>query len=172
LTDAARDAISSALAAALPRGVPGRPVPAANWHLTLRFLGETPAEAESRLVGEMEESALGEAFEISFGSLGAFPRSERAAVLWMGISTGTSELAALAQTVEQTVRRAGFPAEGRPFSAHLTLSRFRPAENVAPLVARSTGEAIAMPVREVVLYRSHLGGGPVRYEAAARFGLR
>ena len=167
LTDEARAAIR----AALPSGVPGRAVPPDSWHLTLRFLGETTPERAAPLADELRSADLGSRFEIELGGLGAFPRASRAAVLWVGIGAGRERLEALAATVEQAARRAGFPAEERPFSAHLTVGRIRPPENVTALLPRWTAPPISMPVDEVVLYRSHLGGGPARYEALERFPL-
>ena len=167
LTDEARAAIR----AALPSGVPGRAVPPDSWHLTLRFLGETAPERAARLADELRSADRGARFEIEIGGLGAFPRPSRAAVLWVGIGAGRERLGALAAAVEEAARRAGFPAEERPFSAHLTVSRIRPPQDVTPLLARWTVPPIDMPVDEVVLFRSHLGGGPARYEAVERFPL-
>ena len=171
LTDGPRAAIRAGLGAALPAGVPGRAVPPDSWHLTLRFLGETAPERAARVADALRAVDLGARFEIEFAGLGAFPRASRAAVLWVGIGAGAAELGALAAKVEEAARRAGFPAEQRPFSAHLTISRIRPPENVTPVLDRWTAPPIAMPVDEVVLYRSHLGGGPARYEAVDRFPL-
>jgi 2'-5' RNA ligase len=39
-------------------------------------------------------------------------------------------------------------------------------------VARVPPLGLRMPVRELVIYRSHLGGGPARYEAVEHFPLR
>lgn len=171
LPDPVRDALRSAIGTTFPEGVPGRAVPPESWHLTLRFLGDTAPDAASRLTRSLAAADLGAPFDLAFASLGAFPRPERAAVIWVGVASGAPELVTLARRVEQCVRDAGFAAEHRPFSAHLTLSRLRPPANVAPLLARPTGAPIRMRVREVVLYRSHLGGGPARYEAVARYPL-
>ena len=167
-----RATIATRIADALPEGIPGRAVPPANWHLPLRFLGDTDPAAAARLERELGAAPLGGRFEITFCSLGAFPRPSRAAVLWLGIGAGAPELGLLAERVEECARAAGFAPETRPFSAHLTLSRIRPPRNVGPLLTRPTGPAIPLTVEEVVLYRSVLGGGPARYEAAARFPLR
>ncbi|MDQ3521168.1 MAG: hypothetical protein M3434_02345 [Gemmatimonadota bacterium] len=50
-------------------------------------------------------------------------------------------------------------------------SGLEPIARVLWLGARSFNLAVRMPVNEVVLFRSHLGGGPPRYEALARFPL-
>jgi 2'-5' RNA ligase len=151
--------------------LPGRPVPPTNWHLTLRFLGDTPAEARERLVRELRAAACGPAFPLELAGLGAFPRPARASVLWVGAAEGEAPLRALAEEVEAAVRRAGFPAEPRPFSPHLTLSRIQPPHDVRALVEHFPDFAERITVDAVVLFRSHLGRGPARYEAVERVPL-
>lgn len=155
----------------IARDLPGRSVMPENWHLTLRFLGDTEPEQRDRLVRELEGTRLGPTFTLEFGGLGAFPRAERARVLWLGVKQGATELGELARSVEAAARGAGFPAESKPFRAHLTLSRIQPPRSVAALLTGGPRLALQMPVHKVVLLRSHLGRGPARYEAIARFPL-
>lgn len=169
LSDRARGALSAALREHGP--LPGKPVPPESWHLTLRFLGDTPAAARERLREEVVRAPLGAPFAIRFGRYGAFPRAARATVLWLGVEEGEEPLRALAAEIEAAARRAGFPAESRPFRPHLTLSRIRTPENASALLDRLPPFPEPMPVSEVVLYRSHLGRGPARYEALESFAL-
>lgn len=151
--------------------LPGRPVPPGNWHLTLRFLGDTSHDALARLREELEAEELGSRAAVTFGGLGAFPRAARASVLWLGVEEGAEALRALAERVEAAARRAGFPAETRPFTPHLTLSRIQPPRDVRRLLERVPPFPERMPVDAVVLFRSRLGGGPARYEEVERFFL-
>jgi len=155
----------------IPRPLPGLRTRPEQWHLTLRFLGDTEPGRKTLLIGEMEGAALGGTFPLRFGGLGAFPRPERARVLWLGIDRGEAELSRLQERVERITRAAGFPHESRPYHPHLTLSRLRPPSPVADLIERAEGPSVPMEVREVVLYRSHLGEGPARHEALRRFPL-
>ncbi|CAN5354201.1 RNA 2',3'-cyclic phosphodiesterase [soil metagenome] len=155
----------------MPADLPGKRVPAENWHLTLRFLGDTPPALRDGLVAELESTTLGEPFAVRFGGLGAFPHPRRARVLWLGVAAGAAGLRALAAATEEAAQRAGFPAADKPFSPHLTLSRIRPPRSVAALLEGAGPLDVGMEVDEVVLYRSHLGKGPARYEAVARFAL-
>ena len=170
LTEDARREVEVGLEPVM-RDLPGRAVRPENWHLTLRFLGDTPPERRDRLRGELEGSSLGSAFALGFGGLGAFPRAERARVLWLGVEQGAAELGELAQQVESAVRRVGFAPETKPFRAHLTLSRIQPPCSIAAVLARGLQLAVRMPVTEVVLFRRQLGGVPARYEPVARFPL-
>lgn len=171
LTIGSAGQLSDRLDVAFPRGLPGRRVPSENWHLTLRFLGNVAPDSVARLRRELGREGLGGPFEITFGALGAFPRPKRARVIWLGVTRGEEPLQRLAATVESRVRAAGLPPEDRPFSPHLTLSRLRDPSDVARLIASPRPPVVALPVHELVLFRSHLGAGPPRYEAVERFPL-
>jgi 2'-5' RNA ligase len=116
----------------------GRLRPLAPWkwvgraqlHLTLRFLGETPAAQVERvrkaLTGIEADGAFDDgAFEICMNRAGGFPNLTRPRVLWLGGDRGAKELTALASLVEQASVRAGYPPETKRFSPHLTLARLR-----------------------------------------------
>jgi RNA 2',3'-cyclic 3'-phosphodiesterase len=173
LPDGVRAALTAHLRATLGAGgLPGRAVPSGNWHLTLRFLGATePTQGES-LVAALRAAELGERFAVTFGGAGAFPSARRAAVFWIGVEEGEDGLRRLAAAAEAAARAAGFPAEERPYRPHLTVARIRPPADVTCAVERVGRTGVRMDVGEVVVFRSHLGGGPARYEAAARLPLR
>lgn len=171
LTEPARAALRDRLATAFPRGVPGRAVPPDGWHLTLRFLGDTPAERAARVVAEMEAAPPAPAFSLALGGWGAFPKPGRASVFWAGVRAGTPALERLAATAEAAAVAAGFAPEPRPFSPHLTLSRLRPPQDLTPVLRAAADFRIEIPVTGTVLYRSQLGGGPARYEVVRRFPL-
>jgi len=167
------EAIRSGLRAHLEgEDLPGRIVSPERWHLTLRFLGDTPPDALERLREALSAEDLGGRTTLAFDRLGAFPRADRASVLWLGVGEGAQALRALAGKAEAAAQRAGFPAEARAFAPHLTLARIRPPRDVGPLVERVPPFTEEMPVDAVVLFRSHLGRGPVRYEEMERFPLR
>ena len=172
LTDEARRRVQVHLRAAAPDGVPGRPVPADNWHLTLRFLGASTSAQRGGMARALAAAELGGAFALRFGGLGAFPRPRSARVLWMGITEGVERLQELARVAEQAARENGYDPEEKPYRPHLTLSRIQPNRDVARVIESVPPLELEMPVRDVVIYQSHLGGGPARYEAVERFPLR
>lgn len=167
----ARAALSAQIGELLPPELPVRPVPPANWHLTLRFLGATAPELLADLRVELSSAELGNAFPITFGGLGTFPRASRARALWIGISAGLEPLQQLAGAVERCARSAGFEPDERPFSPHLTLARLREPTDLSQLVATAIPPTVSQTVAEIVLFRSHLGAGPPRYEPVDRFSL-
>lgn len=140
----------------------------AGWHLTLAFLGWIEAtlsqEILERLVPAAREAQL---VKLSAGGLGAFPSPGRARVLWYGLADAGGAAASLASHV----RRALAPVvprveEESPFRPHVTLARAR-AERGADLRSWMTARAVpsgVVPLERVILYRSHLGRGPARYE--------
>ncbi len=166
LTEQARQEIIARLPA-----LPGRLVPPQNWHFTLRFLGDTDPRMRDVLVAELGKARLGPTFSICFGGLGAFPRAKRARIVWLGVDEGAQRLISAAESVEGVVRRAGFPAEERPFKPHLTLSRIEPTRSVADVLIAHAPLEVKMPVTELALVRSELGKGPAQYQAIERFKL-
>ncbi len=147
-------------------------------HLTLKFLGETPAERVPAI-----QEALGEAVSgtpphvLRLNGLGTFGSRRSPRVLWVGLEGDLEDLRRLQGRVEAALARLGFPREDRAFSPHLTLARVRP-ENAAALsepIARAIEAAPApeasIAVRDVVLMRSTLGPGGAVYDRLAAFPL-
>lgn len=173
MADSARRQLDDHLRATAPGGrVPGRRVKPGGWHLTLRFLGDTTVEAYDTLMPLLRDVDFGTPFDAVFGALGAFPKPERARVLWVGVSDGAERLQGLAQRTEERVVAAGFEAERRPYRAHLTVSRLRPQRDVRDVLRAVPPCDVISHVDEVVVYRSHLGPQGARYEPLARFPLR
>jgi len=172
LTEGARWTIDEHLRRTMPEGVPGRAVSAASWHLTLRFLGAARPDQLAAVVRHLRAADLGGAFDVGFGGLGAFPNPRSARVLWIGLTEGVERMQALAAIAEGAARAAGFAPEEKPFRPHLTVSRIQPPRDVTGVIQHVPPLALRMPVEEVVVFRSHLGGGPARYEAVERFRLR
>ncbi|MFL5508839.1 MAG: RNA 2',3'-cyclic phosphodiesterase [Gemmatimonadaceae bacterium] len=159
------------IAKSLPKNLPGKPLPAENWHFTLRFLGATEPEARDQIIRQIDSATCGAPFTIRFQSLGAFPQPRRARILWLGIDEGSERMIQLAAIAEAAARNAGFVAETKPFKPHLTLSRIDPPVSVAALVDSKPRFDSRMAVDSIVVYRSRLGGGPARYEEVVRIPL-
>jgi 2'-5' RNA ligase len=111
----------------LKRATPGR---AAKWvspegiHLTLKFLGDVQVSRIDEVVREMQAALEGhQSFYLNVEGLGCFPNLHNPRVLWLGLTGGVRELAALQNDIEQFVAPLGFPTEDRPFHPHLTLAR-------------------------------------------------
>jgi 2'-5' RNA ligase len=164
----------------LPRGVV-RWVRPENTHLTLRFLGDTPAAKVGDVVEALRVVTGGcRSTVLEVGGLGCFPDARRPLVVWVGARepAGTLRLRVLQGAVEEAMRGLGFPAEAKPFHPHLTLGRVdrgaRPQQRAALQEALDRVDATSlgtMSVDHLCLVRSQLGaGGPV-YSCVARHGL-
>ena len=168
LTDDARAATAAHLGPLSP--LPGRPAPPNNWHFTLRFLGPTTALQFERLLHGLSE--LPKSLSLRLGGLGAFPKTQRANVLWLGLEESSAELVALAALAEESAVAAGFSPEERPFHPHVTLSRLRPPHDLRTLVGSIGPLGLRMPVEAVTIFRSNSEPGGVRYEALEALELR
>lgn len=139
-------------------------------HLTLRFLGPTPAEKVQPLSESADRIARSTPrFDVTLHGGGAFPNADRPRSLWLGVTDGASDLARLADELTAAAVECGLVVETRPFAAHLTVARtdgLRLGAEVARML-RGVADGLSIPFTadRIVLFRSHLGGGPARYEA-------
>ena len=139
-------------------------------HLTLRFLGPTPATMLEALQDGADALARSETpFEVRLSGGGAFPSLARPRSLWIGVREGADRLAALADGLTTIAAECGLFLDTRPFAAHLTIAR-TDGVRLAPTAARALEAAadgldVRFGVDRIVLFRSVLGGGPARYEA-------
>jgi 2'-5' RNA ligase len=164
--------VRAMLAQHLPQHrVPGRPVPPANWHLTIRFLGNVGQVVMERLIAELDQADLGETFEVVLGEIGAFPRPARAAVVWLALAKGRERLGELNEIAEEASQAVGLTPEERPFAPHLTLSRIRPELDVRAELAAYRQAPFRWTAGEMVLYESHMGRGGAVYEPVEKFPL-
>jgi RNA 2',3'-cyclic 3'-phosphodiesterase len=139
-------------------------------HLTLRFLGATPLEQVPIVADAVREVARrAHGFEIELGGAGAFPSSGRPRTLWLGVHAGAESLSALASDLHTALAGRGWPVEERPFRPHLTLARadgVRAGPRTASaLETAALGRQWSFTAERVVLFESHMGSGPARYEA-------
>ncbi|HEX2230212.1 MAG TPA: RNA 2',3'-cyclic phosphodiesterase [Candidatus Binatia bacterium] len=97
---------------------------AANWHLTLKFLGGIE-EKQVDLIGQAlkRELSLFRRFTINAKGVGVFPDPRRPRVLWVGVEG--KPLEGLAESVEIALAPLGFEKEKRVFTPHLTIGRWR-----------------------------------------------
>ncbi len=116
--------IAAAIVQFCPR-IPGiRWLPPANFHLTLKFLGDIEEAKVAPIAAALERELYPfSCFTINAKGLGVFPDLKRPRILWVGLVGG--ELNALASTVEKALVPFGFAAEKRAFTPHLTIGRWR-----------------------------------------------
>jgi 2'-5' RNA ligase len=146
-------------------------------HLTLKFLGATPA---SRVAAA--ETALRHAvpsltpFELQLANVGSFADRHAPRIILAGVYGDTKALFALVERIETWLASAGWPRDRRSFRPHLTLARL--PETLDDATRRAVAEVTtacqspavpAWPVESVHLIRSHLGPNGSHYETLATF---
>jgi 2'-5' RNA ligase len=97
----------------------GRRVPAANYHLTLAFLGAVPA-ARLPAIRAMAATLRAAAFDLRLDRLEYLRRSR---VLCLTASSVPDAAQSLVGALWQKLATLGFKPDVRPFMAHLTLVR-------------------------------------------------
>jgi len=141
----------------------GRPVAAANLHLTLAFLGEISEQKQQTLMtlaGRIQQPA----FTLTLDDAGHWPRSQ---VVWLGCRKPPRGLLQLANLLRAQAARSGCYQSPQPFHPHVTL--LRNAANTVSIPA--PGFHWAFPVTEFVLYASQFIQGRTHYQPLARWSL-
>lgn len=137
-------------------------------HLTLRFLGPTPEDLVGPTSNAMEAVAAHTSPSIGrLAGTGVFPPTGRPRTLWIGLADGADALGELARDLDAALEAAGWPPDGRPFRAHLTLARsdgVAAGSLVADRLEAAFGDrAVPFAMEHLVLFESVTGGGPARY---------
>jgi 2'-5' RNA ligase len=125
-------------------GVDIRWISPASYHVTLRFLGWTRAEAIGAVRDALDAAAAGiSPCSFRTARLGAFASLDRASIVWAGVEA-PEPLLELARRVEAACARLGYRPERRAFHPHVTLGRLREArairEVVLPLAEQMFGD--------------------------------
>jgi 2'-5' RNA ligase len=155
---------------------------AAQWHLTLAFLGEVDERVLPDLTERLARAARRhEPMRLAFGAAGRFGNR----VLWIRVGAvpaghrpderespvpigrvprsdrRADGLHRLATSVTAAARRSGIAVDDRPYRPHLTLARARDGADFRPLVTALAGFAGSPWSAEALhLVRSRLGAGP------------
>ncbi len=154
------------------------PVTSGSAHITLRFLGDVPADRLEALPEALAvDAGLFPPFQLRLGEPGAFPAKGPPGVLWVGVEGDVDAARRLYVLVDHAVKSRGHPAEDRKFAAHITVARL--ARNAAGLYRRralqvlkeSPPNKVAFEVDSIGLMTSHLSLAGARYERLATVPL-
>ena len=157
----------------LAGGVPGaRWVAPESLHLSLRFIGEVDG-AQARDADAALAQISAPAFTLTLAGVDCFSSGDKSRSLWVGVAE-CAELMRLQGKIERALQRAGLPAEGRKFKAHVTLARLKsnPGAKLHDFLA---GNALFRSdpflVREFDLYSSFLSHSGAIYRREATYPL-
>ena len=147
-------------------------VPAANYHLTLKFLGPVEEEAFAAVSSVVTRSITGKPpLMLRAAGLSAFPEPTQPKILWAGLDGG-EPLLALQRELEQGLHALGFAQEERPFHPHITVGRVKndPVQFEAAQW-NSDKEFGLSTVSEIVLYESRTYQSGAEYVVLRRYSF-
>ncbi|HLQ14934.1 MAG TPA: RNA 2',3'-cyclic phosphodiesterase [Candidatus Eisenbacteria bacterium] len=158
-----REELASYLADCAASAPEFRWTPAANLHLTVRFIGGIELSAAEAIADQLADRHLVR-FQLELGAVGTFKRGRLVRVVWLQVDAGADAARVLAAQVEEECVRAGLTPEARPFQPHLTLARARPRDGAVLPPLPNPPELPAWPANELILYKSRLGRAGSVYE--------
>jgi 2'-5' RNA ligase len=130
-----------------------------NLHLTLKFLGDTPANRVDEIAVALQEIAAKlTSFTADIAGSGVFPNEKAPRVLWVGINDESETLLKLAQAIDECLYQFGFAKEKRAFTPHLTIGRVKDPRIPAIVCALKEKPFAAMPAQfnEIIFMQSEL----------------
>ncbi|MEN6622849.1 MAG: RNA 2',3'-cyclic phosphodiesterase [Smithella sp.] len=145
-------------------------------HLTLKFFGYvSQADVENICTAVKKITETASSLLLNIEKIGVFPDQKRPRVLWVGTGGEIEKLTLLQKKLDEEFAVIGFPAENRPFRAHLTLGRIKDARLTAGLsealkkhIDFTAGEFRA---EELILFQSKLSPKGAIYTRLASFPL-
>jgi len=159
-------------------GSPVRIPDTPNLHMTLKFLGETPADGITELIRILDEVA-GESHRIEsvLAGLGVFPDQKKPTVVWAGIRN-PRPVVTLQQQLERRLEVGGWNPDERVYRPHVTIARVNTRRRPVPgslfqLLARHAETDFgSFRVDGVSLYQSELSPRGAIHTALHRSPLR
>lgn len=154
-------------------GIPGaRWVSPENYHLTLRFIGETQAHRAEDI--DLALSAIrARGFSLTLSGVGTFTKGGRVTALWVGVERNP-QLDHLQNKIETALQRVGVDPERRRFTPHVTLARLDnavEAKLAAFVQANNLFRAEPVAVEHFTLFSSQLGKEQSVYTAEVEYEL-
>jgi RNA 2',3'-cyclic 3'-phosphodiesterase len=145
-------------------------------HLTLKFFGDISREDVSNICVAVQKRIVSESpLNLKIEKTGVFPDARRPRVLWCGINGDAERLSAFQKKLDGDFANIGFPAEDRPFRAHLTLARIKDPRDLTgmseALKKYGTFTAGEFTCKELFLFQSKLSGQGAVYTKLAEFAF-
>ena len=136
------------------------------YHVTIRFLGDTPPEELEMLRHSMRESiSVPAKTRVRLDHVGSFGPRKKPRVIWIGFEDSLF-FESLRDEVDKALEDSGIMLDSQAFRAHLTLGRIRALKDIKGYyeVIESMKDCFSGEILSdrLVYYKSELGsGGPV-----------
>jgi 2'-5' RNA ligase len=143
-------------------------------HVTVRFIGEVSDDTAEKVKTTLAAPFAEAAYELHFEGAGAFPNARRPRVIWIGVSRGLTETAAVAAAVNTRLDPVIGAGEERAFRAHLTVGRVKEPARFdwdAALAVAKAGRSRSS-IDHVTLYQSKTSSKGPAYTALLKVPLR
>ena len=134
----------------------GRPVAAANLHMTLAFLGEI-SEQKANVLVDIASRIQSPDFSMQLDDLGHWPRP---GVVWLGTRRAPTALLQLASLLRSHAARNGCHQSNLPFHPHISLLRGA----TQPLALPASTPQWTLTAADFGLYESRFHQGRTRYQ--------
>ncbi|QSZ26685.1 RNA 2',3'-cyclic phosphodiesterase [Aceticella autotrophica] len=103
--------------------VKGRWIHKDNFHITIKFFGETNVDDISKIKQAVEKSVINFIpFMIKLSHIGCFKGNNSYRILWIGIEEDKN-IISLHNKINEELRKAGFKRDDRKYKAHITIGR-------------------------------------------------
>lgn len=145
-----------------------------NFHLTLKFLGDTREQSLAQIY-ELLEKVTGDLkpFQLNFNSIGKFAGPDCYRTVWLGVSGQVDALRQLHGIIDDELAKLGFKKENREYRPHITLGQdvvFNTTFNDVIQEAMSKNMT-CVDVNSVVLFKSEQISGKRIYTPLKRYFL-
>jgi RNA 2',3'-cyclic 3'-phosphodiesterase len=159
--------------AAYEGGYQIRWVAPANYHITLKFLGDASPEIVTAIRDRLAPCLASlPCVELTARGVGAFPDPGNARVIWAGVDDPSGGLTRIAELLESELAELGFRREQRAFPPHITMGRVKRVDDVSMILRTFTEQKFrSFRVQSIVLFESVMKSTGSEYIERARFGL-
>jgi RNA 2',3'-cyclic 3'-phosphodiesterase len=97
-----------------------------SFHITIKFLGETPVSRIPAIEQAIAALAARQRrFDLTIGGMGFFPSGANTNHIYVGISGDLATLSSLHRAAEAAFETLGYAPENKSFKPHITLGRLR-----------------------------------------------
>jgi len=146
--------------------------PMEQYHLTLRFIGDTDENMLARIQNRLSDITH-DRFSCNISGLNVFPSRSKPCVLVVRIEENP-DLSALFEKVDGVLSETGVEKDRKPFRPHITIARFKyvRSEDVGRFISRHASfELEPFTVSSFYLYKSVLQRSGAVHTRLARFDL-